>query len=601
MRKGKRFLISALILAFAFMLAACGSAPAGGSLNGSHGTVQTDTQISETVTAKSDEMNAYLFVHFIGSEGAYDAEQVYFSVSRDGLNWERLNDRQPILRSTVGEKGIRDPHIVRSPDGKKFYLIATDLSIHHGGLGWGDSQTKGSKYIVVWESEDLIEWSDARWCRIARDDAGCTWAPESIYDYEKKAYMVFWASKTPDSWTHRIYRCYTTDFIEFTEPELYIENEFQTIDTTFLYHDGVYYRFSKNETSKYVYMEKGTSLSGEFELVGTYSLDGGPAESLTGVEGATACKLNGEDKWCLFVDKHNNGGYLPYVTDDIASGRFVSGSDFYFGIHKWEGAADDMRHGVILPITQAEYDRLIGEWGLPEADEADEDEKKLIVSLDFEDSLSGTGIAESKNGDATYGDGVNGGKAIRLNNNYIQIVAGEDEDHPMSNLNTATVSFAVKRVGNSNGEANSTWLFYAAPDSGAQSYRNEHYIGALDYGNQLKFERYNAPEGGIDRTVAVSTGDMDNDYWKHITIVYDWYNDQPRTAVYVNGTLQGYRTYDSTLALDSILGDDPFVAFGYANWDGGQYSNVWLDGVRIYNYALTTQEVYRNYQTVMGK
>lgn len=32
----------------------------------------------------------YLFVHFIGEQK--DGEQVYFSVSRDGLHWQELHE-----------------------------------------------------------------------------------------------------------------------------------------------------------------------------------------------------------------------------------------------------------------------------------------------------------------------------------------------------------------------------------------------------------------------------------------------------------------------------------------------------------------------------
>ena len=37
------------------------------------------------------------------------------------------------LTSTLGEKGLRDPFIIRSPEGDKFYLIATDLKIYGNG------------------------------------------------------------------------------------------------------------------------------------------------------------------------------------------------------------------------------------------------------------------------------------------------------------------------------------------------------------------------------------------------------------------------------------------------------------------------------------
>lgn len=311
---------------------------------------------------QSQEMAAYLFVHFVGTEGSYNDEQVYFSVSQDGTHWQTLNKKKPILTSDVGEKGIRDPHIVRSPNGDKFYMIATDLSIHHGHDysdrpgGWGSSQTNGSHSIVIWESEDLVNWSEPRLREIARKNAGCTWAPESIWDNERNAYMVFWASKTQEDWTHRLYRCYTTDFDTFTEPEVYIEGDVSLIDTTFIKEGDTYYRFTKDEHATYVYMEKSNSLNGDFTAVSTYSINGAPAKAMTGYEGPTVYKLNGQNKWCLLLDNYGTGsGYKPFITDDIATGKFVSGEAFDFGGTKF-------RHGTVMPITQAEYDALIAEY-----------------------------------------------------------------------------------------------------------------------------------------------------------------------------------------------------------------------------------------------
>ena len=39
-------------------------------------------------------MSSFLFVHFTG-EGAEDGEQIYFSVSKDGMNWNDLNGGNP--------------------------------------------------------------------------------------------------------------------------------------------------------------------------------------------------------------------------------------------------------------------------------------------------------------------------------------------------------------------------------------------------------------------------------------------------------------------------------------------------------------------------
>lgn len=76
-------------------------------------------------------MSAYLFVHFTGTESTPEHEQIYFSVSEDGRSWRILNGGKPVLISDVGEKGVRDPFIIQSEDGKHFYIIATDLSIYH--------------------------------------------------------------------------------------------------------------------------------------------------------------------------------------------------------------------------------------------------------------------------------------------------------------------------------------------------------------------------------------------------------------------------------------------------------------------------------------
>ena len=73
------------------------------------------------------------------------------------------------------KKGVRDPFIIRSPEGDKFYLIATDLKIN-GGNGWDAAQNSGSQSLMIWESTDLVNWSDQRMVEVsAKIEAGCTW------------------------------------------------------------------------------------------------------------------------------------------------------------------------------------------------------------------------------------------------------------------------------------------------------------------------------------------------------------------------------------------------------------------------------------------
>lgn len=92
--------------------------------------------VKKAVKAKTaDDYSAYFFTYFAG-EGYSDGEQIYFAASKNGLKWQDLNDNKPVLTSTLGEKGVRDPFIIRSAEGDKFYMIATDLKIN-GGNGWG--------------------------------------------------------------------------------------------------------------------------------------------------------------------------------------------------------------------------------------------------------------------------------------------------------------------------------------------------------------------------------------------------------------------------------------------------------------------------------
>ena len=228
-------------------------------------------------------MAGYLFVHFIGEQE--NGEQIYFSVSKDGLHWHDLNAGKPILYSETGTCGVRDPFLVRSPLDKKFYLIATDLRIASGN-GWGAAQEEGSRDLIVWESEDLVHWSKERACTVGIPEAGCVWAPEAVFDREKQKFFVFFASNVQaldeQKRKQRIYGTYTKDFREFSETFLYMERENHVIDTTILESNGRYYRISKDETTKRLILESADSLRGEFVKIDSQVL-----EHLEGVEGPT--------------------------------------------------------------------------------------------------------------------------------------------------------------------------------------------------------------------------------------------------------------------------------------------------------------------------
>lgn len=362
----------------------------------------TDATIEQPVYANAagtPETTDYLFVYFPYTKAGGKDERIYFGISEDGLNFTALNDQKFILESTQGTHGLRDPFVIRSHEGDKFYLIATDLTVAgleqdgvtYPGMGWEDNQVKGSQSIMIWESTDLVNWSEQRKRKVAPDDAGCTWAPEAYWDDELQQYVVFWASKTASDNNYgrqRLYYATTSDFDEFSEPQVWIEEEGSVIDTTVIKVDDYYYRYTKNEDgkanrygtgSKHVYCERSKSLtSTEWELVYKDSLTEDVSWS---IEGPCIYKFNDDDKenakelaalknitlddtqdiYGLIADR--NGNYIfPGISDDITTGKFSrlgdSQSETVDGTPIYSMPEPIASHGTIMPITSEEYNNL---------------------------------------------------------------------------------------------------------------------------------------------------------------------------------------------------------------------------------------------------
>ncbi|MBW5448254.1 hypothetical protein GE107_19595 [Cohnella sp. CFH 77786] len=326
--------------------------------------------VTKTLTARvrpkpeAAPYEGYMFTYFTG-EGASDGEQIYLALSEgnDALHWRDLNGGNPVLTSVLGEKGVRDPYIIRSPEGDKFYLIATDLKIY-GNWNWGRAQTDGSRSIMVWESTDLINWSEQRMVEVAPPEAGNTWAPEVFYDSGRGEYVVFWASNMFADSSHtggayqKILYATTRDFYTFSEPKVYMDYGYSIIDTTMIEHNGTIYRFTKDERSntsstpngKFVFQESGNSVTDpNFKLI----KEGIGKGSISAGEGPTVFKSNVEQKWYLFIDEFGGRGYVPFETTDLNSGNWMLSSNYQLPAKP--------RHGTVLPVTKQEYERLLTE------------------------------------------------------------------------------------------------------------------------------------------------------------------------------------------------------------------------------------------------
>ncbi|WP_083672188.1 family 43 glycosylhydrolase [Sphingomonas montana] len=339
--------------------------------------------IDVTVLARPTLTNkqAYLFVYFSGD--TVDGEKLRFAVSdgNNALQWKELNRAQPVLTSSNGTLGLRDPFIMRSPEGDRFFLIATDLSA--GRTGWREATNQGSRYLEIWESTDLINWGSQRHVEVNLPNAGMTWAPEATYDLSIGAYVVYWSSTLytdaartqGDGNGPQMLYATTRDFRTFTQPQQWFKaadlselvKSRGMIDSTVLRDGDAYYRFTK-------VTEASGCPSGD--IIGQRSsslraLGGSSAWSVVSrcigrkagtpeVEGPSAFVANKGDtsgfKYYLWVDHYRGIGYIPLATNALR------------GDIKWTYPADFRlplrpRHGSVLSITAEERDALVAKWG----------------------------------------------------------------------------------------------------------------------------------------------------------------------------------------------------------------------------------------------
>ncbi len=308
-------------------------------------------------------MQHYLFVHF-KEKTTPDGEQVYFGVSRDGFNWEPVNGGRPVLWALYGDKGVRDFTITRCASNGKFYIIATDLSLSYGmrnqyHASWAEIARNGSKHLALWESDDLVHWSEERLIQPGAgcDDFGCLWAPDVIFDKAHDDYILHWSSshKADDYREKCIYYTRTRDFEHFTPPAvLYAKPGSNVIDSAMYEENGAYYLFVKSEKDpSRILMLTSASATGPWERIPAFD------ESMSSIqeglyEAPTAVKTD-DGRWCLFLDfygvKGAGQGYVPFISDSLESGRFVR-SDAAFSFPY------GFKHGTILAITEEEYNRV---------------------------------------------------------------------------------------------------------------------------------------------------------------------------------------------------------------------------------------------------
>ncbi|KAF9632469.1 hypothetical protein BFW01_g3331 [Lasiodiplodia theobromae] len=288
----------------------------------------------------------------VGYLAAYwktDETGIFFALSTNDnpLQFNPVNGGEPLFVPTLGQKTVRDLSLVPGSgeeEGTKWYLLATDLNIEDYA-SWDAAAANGSKALLIWDSSDLINWTDERLITVEDDTAGMAWAPDAIWDPEAGQYLFAENDTTHSNGPidEAVMRyAHTSDFQTFTTPQTYLDrNPESTIDLSFLkINDTAYVRFWAHDG---FHTEVGyDGLFGAFEEVG---------EVVTGYEGPYAFWDNTADGVAYVIaDKlGSDAGIRGYGPADPTTGAWVQ-----------DTSVDDayMRHGSVLAVTQEQYDAL---------------------------------------------------------------------------------------------------------------------------------------------------------------------------------------------------------------------------------------------------
>ena len=275
--------------------------------------------------------DAYLMSYFNGGDGK---EALYLAYSYDAIHWTPINENKPVLFATVGNKSIRDPFLYRKQDGK-FVLLSTD--------SWT------SENIIIWDSEDLINFKNERMIRV-NNLGQHAWAPECIYDPQTKKYIIFWSGNI-------IYCNTTSDFKSVTPTEKYFDPGYICIDANIVSHQNEYFLFYKDErgansdTTKFkgLKIAKSKTLKpGSFTIITPQYI----TDHL--VEGPACLKSLTEEKWYLYYDYFmQNGFWGCSYTTKLNSGKWTKMATSEYKL------PDGVRHGNALKVSDAELNKII--------------------------------------------------------------------------------------------------------------------------------------------------------------------------------------------------------------------------------------------------
>lgn len=327
-----------------------------------------DFRYRNAVPTEAD-MDAYLMVfHRDETHG------LYMALSPDGYTFTALNNDKPVISgdTIADQKGIRDPHIYRGPDGA-FYLAMTDLHIfaQRDGLrdtewerdgkayGWGNNRG-----LVLMKSWDLIHWkrTNIRFDQLsaAYSEIGCAWAPEVTFDEEVGKLMIYYTMRFRTE-PNKLYYVYVNeDFDRLgSVPQLlfeYPDKNISAIDADITKIGDKYHMFYVSHDG-----QAGIKQAISNKINRDYHYDARWYDpEPRACEAPNVWKRIGEDKWVLMYDIY---GINPHNFGFSETSDFVNFENlgrFNEGVMKATNFLP--KHGAVIHLTKEEAERLAAHW-----------------------------------------------------------------------------------------------------------------------------------------------------------------------------------------------------------------------------------------------
>lgn len=217
-------------------------------------------------------------------------------------------------------------------------------------------------------------------------------------------------------------------------------------------------------------------------------------------------------------------------------------------------------------------------------------DSKLLVHFDFESEakeasdgtsyFQGTGAAAMFRGNPTIEQAEINGKSTNVlnlrKNNYLKLVNSADED--ACNFLDEKEAFTITWWEN-NSSSDTSWAFWINRNGSAAN--NRRYLGSISRATAIRLEKQRGSNTGYEYKSA-SSG-----VWRHVAAVFE----EADAKLYVNGELAG--TVANANKLSDILQTNPKFYIGYAGWN--EYATMSMDEFKIYEGALTADEIYYEY------